>query len=225
MNKNWIISQVWKDILFINFKVDADLLRASLPKPLELDTFKGEAFLSVVPFRMEGIRFPFTPALPFSSLWELNLRTYVNYKGRRGIYFFTLDTDHLLGQWIAKSFFHLPYRFRPIRAHLEKRIYKFEVKGSLDIIAKVSDVPLVASEYNDWLVERYSLFTVKKTPEGNRLWRGDVVHKPWPLSFCQLKINKEELCREFFKTGNFQLDSFFYAKELPVYFKPFKRIE
>lgn len=224
MSEKWVISQIWKDILFINFKVHPDIVRAVLPAPLELDTFKGDAFLSVVPFRMEGVRFPFTTTLPFSSLWELNLRTYVSVNGRRGIYFFTLDTDHLLAQWIAKTFFYLPYRFRPMRARVENKEYDFVAKDSLDIKAKISEIPLLISEYNEWLVERYSLFTVKKSPEGNQLWRGDVVHRPWSLNYCELKIKEEGLCREFFKTGDIELDSSFYALELPVYFKPFKRM-
>jgi Uncharacterized conserved protein len=75
--EKWIISQVWRHILFLNYRVDPNELKEGLPRGLELDTYDGAAYLSVVPFRMEGIRFPWSPTLPFSSLWELNLRTYV----------------------------------------------------------------------------------------------------------------------------------------------------
>ena len=89
-----------------------------LPKGLEVDTFEGEAFLSIVPFTMENVRFRFLPPLPFSSLWELNLRTYVKHKNWKGVYFFTLDTDHPLAQWIARKFFNLPYRLRRMEGEI-----------------------------------------------------------------------------------------------------------
>ena len=97
----WIIQQKWSDVLFISFEVDYNQLRSELPTDLEVDTFNGNAYLSIVPFVMSDIRFFFTPPLPFSKLSELNLRTYVRYKNKPGIYFFTLDSDHRLGNFLA----------------------------------------------------------------------------------------------------------------------------
>ncbi len=219
---NWVISQTWKHILFLNFKVAPEEIRKRLPTCLSLDTYQGDAFLSVVPFRMEGIRFPYTPVLPFSSLWELNLRTYVTYKGRPGIYFFTLDTDHLLSEWIANSFFHLPYRYRSMRASFSpvERLYQFEALGSLESQVLVSKTPLVTSSLSEWLVERYSLYTIKK----GKLYRGDVIHDPWDLHFSKVVSLKEGLCEEFFPQVDTELENSFYSPELPVSFKPFQRL-
>lgn len=216
----WAISQVWRDVLFLNYQADYDLLRKAIPSFLELDTFRGQAYVSVVPFRMEGIRFPFTPRLPFSQMWELNLRTYVTYKGIPGVYFFTLDTDHVLAQWIANTFFHLPYRCAPLRGHVDDKSYKFEAKDSLNLEASLTAVPLVIGPYHEWMVERYCLYTTY----GERLWRGEVIHEPWPLRYAKLEQLREGLCHEFFPRGEFQLESTFYAKKLPVYFKPFQRL-
>ena len=83
--KNWIISQKWRDVFFLNFIVDKRELEKVLPSYLEVDTYEGECFTSVVPFKMSYIRFPFTPYLPFGRLSELNLRTYVKYNGVPGI--------------------------------------------------------------------------------------------------------------------------------------------
>lgn len=219
-NKNWIISQEWKDVLFLNYKCDQELLSQAIPDCLDLDTYSGQAYISVVPFRMEGIRFPFSPRLPFSHMWELNLRTYVTYKGKPGIYFFTLDTDHVLAQWIATTFFHLPYRCAPLRGHVDKLHYNFEAKNSLSLKAKLTVVPLAIEDYHHWLVERYCLYT----DDGGSLWRGDVIHEPWPLRYAQLEHLDEGLCEEFFPRQRFDLDSVFYAPKLPVYFKPFTRL-
>lgn len=214
---HWIIKQVWKDILFLNYPIPPKLISPTLPKGLELDTYNGNAYLSIVPFRMEGIQFRYGPQLPFSNLWELNLRTYVSYKGRKGIYFYTLDTDHLLGSWIAKTFFNLPYRFKSIRGYRE--VVNFNLEGEdLHIEAKLSQVPILNTLYQDWLTERYSLFTSKD----DSIIRGDVFHKPWPLKFCKIKKSKTGLLNEFFPNIKLELESAFFCDELPVSFENFK---
>lgn len=220
MNSDWIIAQTWRHVVFLNYKVDPKWFEGRLPRGVELDTYQGHAYLSVVPFRMEGIRFRFGPVLPFSSLWELNLRTYVKVGNRRGIYFFTLDTDHLLGEWVARTFFNLPYRFKSMRADIKYQDYIFDGGESFYMKAKITSVPLVTEAYHDWMVERYSLFTNK----GDQLWRGDVSHSPWPLKYAKLETLKEGLCEEFFPGVPVELESVFYADELPVSFRPFQKL-
>jgi len=215
---NWIIKQVWRDILFLNYPVPPELISPTLPKGLELDTYNGLAYLSIVPFRMEGIQFRYGSPVPFSNLWELNLRTYVSYKGRKGIYFYTLDTDHLLGSWIAKTFFNLPYRFKSIRGFKIDSIFQMEGENLL-IEAKLSSVPILNTLYQDWLTERYCLFTTKS----DSIIRGDVFHKPWPLKFCKVKKVESNLIKEFFPGKNPKLESAFFCDELPVSFEAFKR--
>src|SRR5262249_29677894 len=40
---------------------------------------------------------------------ELNVRTYVHYKGVPGVWFFSLDAANSLAVWGARSFYYLPY--------------------------------------------------------------------------------------------------------------------
>lgn len=220
-NHDWVISQVWRDVLFLNYKVDPRIIQESLPEPLKVDTLNGDAYLSVVPFRMTGIRFPYTPVLPHSKLWELNLRTYVEYQGIKGIYFYTLDTDHHLAQWIANTFFHLPYRYRYLQGRIEKGEYYYESPGSFKVEARLTTVPVVIEEYHQWLVERYSLYTEKQ----GSLWRGDVIHRPWDLCYAKVSKLEEGLRSEFFPGIDPDLDSVFYSQSLPVYFRPFLKLK
>ena len=114
--KGWIISQRWSEVAFLHYEVDAQILQPHCPFPL--DTFKGKAVLSIVPFVMSRIRFPFLPQVPgLSRLLELNLRTYVIKDGRPAVYFFTLDSNHLPGVLIARWFFALPYRWMELKFH------------------------------------------------------------------------------------------------------------
>lgn len=50
------------------------------------------------------------PPLPgLSRFPELNVRTYVTYKGKPGVYFFSLDITSRVAVWGARTFYHLPY--------------------------------------------------------------------------------------------------------------------
>ncbi len=98
----WIIAQSWKNVFFIHYKIDPKLVEHLVP--FKLDLYDGQAVISVVPFLMDGIRFPFMPLIPkVSRLWELNIRTYVEVNGKKGVYFFTLETDSRMGELVAKK--------------------------------------------------------------------------------------------------------------------------
>ena len=102
--------QRWHELLFAHWPVPAEPLRARLPAGLELDTFEGEAWLGVVPFRMSAVRLRGAPALPgVSAFPELNLRTYVRRGEQRGVWFFSLDAASALAVRAARLWFHLPY--------------------------------------------------------------------------------------------------------------------
>jgi uncharacterized protein YqjF (DUF2071 family) len=58
------MAQAWHDLLFAHWSVDAAVLLPHIPAKLEIDTFKGQAWLGIVPFRMSGVRLRWTPPLP-----------------------------------------------------------------------------------------------------------------------------------------------------------------
>jgi uncharacterized protein YqjF (DUF2071 family) len=216
--KRWVIAQRWTDLLFLSCPVKPELVQSQLPAGLEVDVLDGHAWLSVVPFFMSHIRFPGTPGFRWVRLRELNLRTYVRYQGQPGIYFFTLDTDNLLGQWIARTFFHLPYRLRWLRGSCEDGKYTFASANSLQLSARVG-APCVSDSLDRWLVERYSLFTEKS----GVFYRGDVLHQPWQLSRVDALDVTESLTEEF---GFSTTDTWHarYAAVLDVRFRPFTKL-
>lgn len=220
-DKGAMIYQRWRDVVFLHYEIAPEKLRELVPFPLDL--FEGKAILSIVPFRMDRIRLPFLPPLPWlSNLWELNLRTYVNVNGVKGVYFFTLETDSRVGEAVARSLFHLPYRRSIINASLIEReiffshhreSYKFELRAEYGGIKETS--PL-----EEWATERYDLFLQHKGAS----YQGTVRHSPWVLrslspvrvtdQFTSLVTGKNEIR---FLGGSF-------TKELNVSFAPFKRV-
>lgn len=217
-DRGWVIAQRWTHLLFLSYAVEPEVVQARLPEGLEVDVADGRAWLSVVPFYMSHIRFPCTPGFGWVRLRELNLRTYVRHGGRPGVYFFTLDTDNRLGQWVGSRFFHLPYRLRRLSGKVSGRDYEFESAGSARIRARLG-APRPSDSLDRWLVERYSLFTRGR----DAYYRGDVLHEPWELSGVEDLEVSESLSEEFgFSSTNDWHAR--YAAALDVRFLPFTKL-
>ncbi|MBZ0098151.1 MAG: DUF2071 domain-containing protein [Taibaiella sp.] len=54
--EKWIWYQEWNDVLFLHWRIDADFVRNLVPSPFRLDTYNGEAWVSLVAFTMQHIR-------------------------------------------------------------------------------------------------------------------------------------------------------------------------
>lgn len=172
---------------------------------------------------MEGIRFPFFPAIPsISSLWELNIRTYIEVNGVKGVYFFTLETDSRIGEFIAKKFFHLPYRYSKIKAEINETRYYFQHSRevySFNLEATILD-KRSPFEFDLWATERYSLFVKKK----EKVFQGIVEHKPW--SHKNVKIEKiDNNFTKMISLKEMELSGSSYCEYLKVRFRPFKEVK
>lgn len=60
----WIMRQTWNDVLFAHWPVDVSILRALVPSVLELDTYNGQAWISMLPFMLTNLRARYLPAIP-----------------------------------------------------------------------------------------------------------------------------------------------------------------
>lgn len=192
----WVMAQSWHDLLFAHWPVDATRLRPLLPPPLQIDTFEGQAWLAVVPFRMTGVRLRRTPTVPWLSAFpELNVRTYVTYGEKPGVWFFSLDAGNAVAVAIARAWFHLPY-FRA-RMHCEEQDgwirYQCErthrgapaglLEGRYRPVGEVFSPQLGTLEH--FLTERYCLYT---TDGSGRNICGEIHHPPWPLQVAEAKF-------------------------------------
>ncbi|MBT3540909.1 MAG: DUF2071 domain-containing protein, partial [Opitutae bacterium] len=102
--------QNWEDLLLLHWQVDKSDLAQSIPDDLEIDTFEGQAWLSVVGFRLSGLRINPISWMPWPSFWEINLRTYVKDKqGKKGVWFYSLDSSDIFAVPGARLMYGLPY--------------------------------------------------------------------------------------------------------------------
>jgi len=178
--------QSWGKLLFMHWRIDAELLRPLLPSKLEIDTFDGSAWVAVVPFTMWNTRPTFFPAVPkLSAMHELNVRTYVHVNSVPGVWFFSLDCNSALVVRGARTFYHLPYYNAKIDlAQSSKTIeYTLQRRGepAADFRAVWNigeNLPRSQPESLEFfLTERYCLYSEHK----GELYRARIHHQPWPL--------------------------------------------
>ena len=86
-----------KNLLFINYSVPPDRLRALVPDELELDTStdaegREVAFVSAVPFHVAELRSSLLPIMR-PSFDQVNYRTYVNAGEGPAVYFFHMNVN------------------------------------------------------------------------------------------------------------------------------------
>lgn len=187
------MEQGWYGLLFAHWRVPVSQVRIVVPKELELDTFHGEAWVSMTPLQ---IRMRPRGLSSLGRLWsfpELNFRTYVRYRGIPGIYFFSLDAGSLLAVAGARAFYRLPY----FQSAMEiKRIgpdifFNSDRRSSPASFSAhyrpVSPAHLAtAGTLEHWLTERYCLYVAK----GKQVWRGEIHHSPWLLQNATAEISR-----------------------------------
>jgi uncharacterized protein YqjF (DUF2071 family) len=105
----------WSSIAFLHWPIDVDVLRPLVLDELTIDTFDDQAWIGLVPFRMM-VRPPFVLPIPFVSMFpEINVRTYVrDERGRRGLYFLSLDLPRSAAVVVARAGLGLPYMWSRI---------------------------------------------------------------------------------------------------------------
>jgi hypothetical protein len=181
--------QTWEKLLFVHFTYPAELVRALVPKELELDLWDDRAWVGLVPFEMKNIRPAFVPKPLALDFLETNLRTYVHRNGEPGVYFFSLEASSLLAVEAARFGWGLPYFHADMEttsgdgAPGSQVRYETVRRGVSPTVRDVFEYTvgerLGTSEpgtLEHFLLERYLLFTVEK----GRVSKGHVHHVPYP---------------------------------------------
>ncbi|WP_342598136.1 DUF2071 domain-containing protein [Psychrobacillus sp. FSL H8-0483] len=196
--KEWIMTQEWHDVLFLHWPVSPDDLREHIPPELELDLYNGRAWIGLVSFEVKENR-PrfFPPTLGFKSYLQLNVRTYVKYKGRVGVHFFNLLVNNSLIVKLTKLGNFLPYRYAEISMMWRKNTCTFHstskdrknVSETLVTTFQPIPSPTKTNQFDQWLTERYHLWTKTK----DHLFRIDISHSPWILKNVTAMINENTM--------------------------------
>ena len=186
-----VMLQGWKDLTYVHFPYDPEVVQRRLPPGLEVDTFEGRAWVGLVAFHMEDIRLPQTPPLPYLSTFpETNVRTYVRGPyGRQGVWFDSLDITRLIPVLVALGTYRLPYRWSKmsIEHRNENVIYRAKrrwpgPRGASSTIVARPGMPITATALESFLTARWGLYS----SFGKSLAYAPVDHAPWPLQAATL---------------------------------------
>lgn len=199
----WVMGQVWTELLFAHWRVDAEELRRLVPAGLPLDTWDGAAWVGVVPFCLETLavrrlRLP----NPVSGFPELNLRTYVTLDGEPGIYFFSLDAANPLAVTGARLSYHLPYFRARMRIETSGRVVRFSsvrvhsgapparFRAEYEAVGGAAPPNRDSLEY--FLTARYCLYALDSR---GSVYRAHIHHSPWQLAPAQGDVEAGSLAQ------------------------------
>jgi uncharacterized protein YqjF (DUF2071 family) len=194
--------QTWETLLFAHWPMPPEEMRERLPRGLTLDTYGGQAWLGIVPFRMTHVRPRGLPPIPTATTFpELNVRTYVTVDGKPGVYFFSLDAASWLAVRAARFGFHLPYfdarmkigvaddkqiAYRSQRQH--RRAPPCELVATYGPNGQVFEA--APGSLEDWLTARYCLYSVNRA---GRIFRGEIHHAPWRLQVAEAAFERNTM--------------------------------
>ncbi|MBA4147719.1 MAG: DUF2071 domain-containing protein [Verrucomicrobia bacterium] len=182
-----VMEQTWSDLLFLHWPISTKFLRPLIPAPLEIDLFENHSWIGITPFTISNLRVEGLPQIPgLSSLYEINVRTYVHYRGMPGVWFFSLDASKLVPALAARLLYSLPYHkasiefdaslngtFRVASKRLDTLDAGLEVIWKEGINLRSPDVNSLAF----FLAERYCLYSADQ----DHLYRARIYHAPWQL--------------------------------------------
>ncbi|MGB5944682.1 YqjF family protein [Paenisporosarcina sp.] len=185
LKRPWLMTQEWHDVLFLHWPISPDVIRKHIPIELELDLYNNIAWVGFVFFKVKGNRPRLIPPVPgMRSFLELNFRTYVTYKGRKGIHAFSLNASNSLIVKLTTLGHFLPYRYSKVRLKRHKKMFTYSLtrknlSETIETTFQVVSKAIESNHFEQWLTERYHLWTKPK----HQLYRIDTSHSPWMLQY------------------------------------------
>jgi uncharacterized protein YqjF (DUF2071 family) len=178
-------------LVFLNYEVDPAVLRSSVPPGVELDTWQGRTFASLVGFRFLRTRL-FGLAIPFhQDFSEVNLRFYVRRRGpegwRRGVVFVKEFVPRAAIALVARLAYGERYVALPMRHAIAARPdpprqafdYSWHSQGRWHRLwATTRGVPVVAAPGSEaeFITEHYWGYAARR---GGGCVEYRVEHPPW----------------------------------------------
>ena len=190
-----IASQRWSDLTFLHWRVASAEVAPLLPAGVVPDEFDGSTWVGLIPFRLDRATMFGSPPVPyFGSFVELNVRLYgVDFWGRRGVVFRSLEASRLAAVLAARASFGLPYQWASTRMQREGRLFGYDSRRigggpCSSVRARMGD-PIRTGPLADFLTARWGLFTRQR---GTTLWLPNE-HPPWVLHSAELLDLDDEL--------------------------------
>ncbi len=196
-------SMTWRAGLFAHWPFDPDVVRPLVPDPLELDTYDGRAWISVLPFVLARAGVRGSPEFARLGFPEVNVRTYVQLDGTSGLYFFAADVDQSLVARLVRATTRLPCHDLDASVRIRGAEVEFEAARSARSPAADGPRGRFAATYqpdgevfhadrgtlDHLLAERRRMYD----PRGRGVFYAEIAHEPWPLQRAEATIHRNTL--------------------------------
>lgn len=186
------MNQRWRDLVFLHWRVPVDRVAPLVAPGTRPDTFDGDAWVGLIPFRLLDAGPSRLPGVPWAgSFVETNVRTYsVDVEGRRGVSFCSLDAQRLPVVLGARLVFGLPYmwarmgasRAGDILTYRSSRLWPGPRGAGGTVRVRLGGRVGAPDPLADFLTARWGLHT----RIGGRLRYVPNTHETWPLHRAEL---------------------------------------
>jgi len=197
LRRTWLRNS-WNELTFVHWAYEPDVVQALLPDGLTVDTFDGEAYVSLIPFEMADASPRWLPGVPWLSTFaETNVRTYVvDSAGNRAIWFFSLEAARLPIVLFARALLGFPYVWSAMSVSIRGPVRRYETRarrwpktpdsrspGPTTVVeVEVGSEITEQSELDVFLTARWG--TIARW--GGRLRHHPVDHPAWTLHDAEL---------------------------------------
>lgn len=232
----WLMMQEWRHVYFSHWPLSYEQLANHVPAPLELDRFEGQAWISVIHLCIHGIHIRNLKPSLTSPFAEINVRTYVTYNGKPGVYFFSLDAPHWSTYTFARMWYRIPYFRADVRLSQKQTgnlwtsqrndprggdanfhgVYRVENDAG-----EAHFLPAPQGSLQQWLSERYRLYSVD---DKQRLFTGEIRHPHWQLQAGAAMISENSLLSPFSVTEPLKPHSIYYSPGVNAEFTNIRRV-
>ena len=186
-----LMDQVWADLVFLHWRIDAAAVAPHLPPGCWPDEHDGSSWIGLIGFEMQDAGFGHGHPVPYlGTFGEINVRLYsTDEHGRKGVVFRSLETERL-ALVLATDPIGVPYRWSRIRidrspgvlGYRSSRLAPPGRKAGTDF-AVCPGEDVVTDPLAVFLTARWGMHhhVVRRRP----LWVPNA-HAPWPLRRADL---------------------------------------
>jgi uncharacterized protein YqjF (DUF2071 family) len=192
----------WRDLAVLTYSIDPVKLQAHLPPGLQLDSWEGQAIVSLVGFRflhtrVIGCRIPFWGSFP-----EVNLRFYVRRDTaegeRRGVIFIKEIVPYYPVAAVARGFYNENYHSMPMSQDVtpSKAEYRWQSEGRENRLAVFANgLPTLPDDdsLDTFIVDHH--WGYARTKNGGCM-EYEVDRRPWrtyPVERFEVDVDVERL--------------------------------
>jgi uncharacterized protein YqjF (DUF2071 family) len=190
MKAGTFLTAEWRHLVMLNYVVDVAILKPFLPPGTELESYRGDYFVSVVGFRFLNTRL-FGWSIPFhQSFEEVNLRFYVRRRSdegwRRGVVFIRELVPSRAIAFVARACYGEPYVAFPMRHRIEQATdgiraqYSWRRRGRWEsVVAAAEGAPktVESGSLEEFITEHYWGYTAR----GAACSEYQVEHPKWQV--------------------------------------------